>query len=333
MWMPSIQQRRVAGPIPVSSEGVRPVADPLVYHVPVLLRETVAALGAGPGRLVVDGTLGGGGHTAALLETGATVIAFDRDPDALAHCAERFRGFGDRLRLAHGNFRDIAGLLSGLAPEGVDGLLLDLGVSSWQLDQSERGFSFRADGPLDMRMDPTSGAPASDLVNGLEADALAQLFRELGEEPAARRIAAGIVRRREAAPIRTTGELAAAVEAVVPRHGRIHPATRVFQALRMAVNDESGALAAALSAAPGVLRPGGRLAVITFHSLEDRAVKVFLRETCAETIDRPEWPAPRPNPRHWFRPVTRRAVEPSPEEVQQNPRARSARLRAAERIS
>lgn len=212
-------------------------------------------------------------------------------------------------------------------------MLLDLGVSSWQLDRPERGFSFRSEGPLDMRMDPGSGVPASDLVNGLEPAELARIFREYGEEPFARRIAAALVRRRERAPFQTTSELAAAVELVVPRRGRMHPATRVFQALRMAVNDETGALDAALAAAPGMLRPGGRLAIIAFHSIEDRAVKDFLRGTCAVSLDRPEWPEPRPNPRHWFRAVNRRVMEPSEAEVAANPRARSARLRAAERIS
>jgi len=308
------------------------MAEPLRYHLPVLATETVALLQPAPGRVLVDGTFGGGGHTGALLAAGARVIALDRDPDALAHGAETLGGAGGRLTLVRSDFRRVSEVLSGLGVEKVDGLLLDLGVSSWQLDTPERGFSFRNDGPLDMRMDPGAGVTAADLVNTLSEAELADLFFRLGEEPASRRIARALVARRTREPFRTTLDLAQAVEGVVPRRGRTHPATRVFQALRMEVNDELGALREALEAAADILNPGGRLVVITFHSLEDRMVKDHLRAVSAETIDRPEWPEARPNPRRAFRLLTRRPVEPGPEELAGNPRARSARLRAAERI-
>jgi 16S rRNA (cytosine1402-N4)-methyltransferase len=216
---------------------------------------------------------------------------------------------------------------------GVDGILVDLGVSSHQLDDPERGFSFQADGPLDMRMDERVEVTAADLVNGLEEAQLADIFFRYGEERSARRIAREIVARRERRKFETTRQLAALVERVKPRRGRAHPATQVFQALRIAVNDEIKALEDFLEATTRWLRPGGTLVVITFHSLEDRIVKHFIKDRCNAWTDRPEWPEPRPNPLHCFAPVTGKPIPPSDEEMRRNPRARSAKLRVAKRIA
>ena len=224
-------------------------------------------------------------------------------------------------------------MLQDLHIDKVDGILLDLGVSSAQLDRAERGFSFQQAGALDMRMNPEDGASAAGLVNEASEEELTEIFRTYGEEPAARRIAVAIGKARKVSPILDTLRLAGVVASVVPRHGPRHPATRVFQALRMVVNDELGALRAGLEAAIEFLRPGGRLAVITFHSLEDRIVKNFARETTAVTIDRPEWPGPRPNPRLAFRAATKGAIQASAEEQRRNPRSRTAKLRALERLA
>lgn len=306
------------------------------YHRPVLLADTVRLLAPDCGRVIVDGTLGGGGHAAALLAAGAEVIGLDRDAEAIAHAGRQLADAmsAGRLRLAQSDFRDFGQVLDSLSVPAVDGLLLDLGVSSRQLDEPKRGFSFQRDGPLDMRMDQRvgGGPTAAELVNNAPVEELTRLFRLLGEEPAAGQAAAAIAAARRERPIATTLALAEVVERVLPRRSGRHPATRVFQALRMAVNDELGALSVALEAAIARLRPGGRLAVISFHSLEDRIVKNFLRETTAPTLDRPEWPLPRPNPRHFFQALTRRPLGPSAEEERRNPRARSAKLRAAERL-
>jgi 16S rRNA (cytosine1402-N4)-methyltransferase len=306
------------------------------YHRPVLVAEALWALAPAPGRVIVDGTLGGGGHTRALLAAGADVIGLDRDAAAIGHCRKQFAGqnpAAGRLTLRQANFRDLGRVLDEMAICQVDGLLLDLGVSSAQLDRGERGFSFQKAGPLDMRMDQTMTGSAADLVNDASQEELTRIFRVYGEEPSAARVATAIVQARVRGAITDTLGLARVVETVIPKHGPRHPATRVFQALRMAVNDELGAVAAGLEAAIERLRPGGRLAVITFHSLEDRLVKTFCRETAAETIDRPEWPQPRPNPRWFFRAITRRAVQASDAEQRENPRARSAKLRALERLA
>jgi 16S rRNA (cytosine1402-N4)-methyltransferase len=302
------------------------------YHVPVLAAEALWALAPGPGRVIIDGTAGGGGHTALLLRAGARVIALDRDAAALDFCRQRF-GAAEALTLVQANYRDLGAVLDSLGIEQVDGLLLDLGVSSAQLDRAERGFSFQKDGPLDMRMDQSAPEDAAGLVNGASQEELTRILREFGEEPAAARVAAAIVQARAREPFTRTLQLAEAVARVIPRHGPRHPATRVFQALRMAVNDELGAVTAGLEAAIPRLRAGGRLAVITFHSLEDRLVKNFSRETTAETLDRPEWPQPRPNPRLAFRSLTRRPMQADPAEQRANPRARSAKLRALERLA
>ncbi len=314
-----------------SAEGL---GSPAGYHRPVMLAEVLAVLAPSPGRLIVDGTLGGGGHANALLAAGAKIIGLDRDGGAIGYCIQHLVVYdADSVRLLRANYRDLNAVLDQLKIDKVDGLLLDLGVSSAQLDRAERGFSFQRTGPLDMRMDQSSGESAADLVNGATLDELTQIFRRYGEEPAAARVASAIVRARNTRPLIDTLALARVVESVIPKRGPRHPATKVFQALRIAVNDELGALNAGLAAAAERLRPGGRLAVITFHSLEDRVVKNFARETTAPTIDRPEWPGPRPNPRYAFRTLSKRAIQPSAAEQRDNPRSRSAKLRALERIS
>lgn len=303
------------------------------WHRPVLVTEAVGLLRPAPGRVFLDGTLGGGGHSEALLEAGASVVGVDRDPEALAEASARLAVFGDRFRAVHGNFSDAAELPSVLASAPYDGALLDLGVSSHQLDTAERGFSFRHDGPLDMRMDPSLGETAADLVNSVGEGELTRILREYGEEPQARRVARAIVAERKRLAFTRTGQLAALIEKVLGRRGRIHPATRSFQALRIAVNDELGSLRRALESLPGLLCAGARLVVITFHSLEDRVVKTFFRVGSEQWLDRPEWPAPRPNPAWRFRDLTRHPVEAAAGELANNPRARSARLRAVEMLA
>jgi len=259
---------------------------------------------------VVDMTVGGGGHAAALLEAGVSaVLGVDRDPEALALAQERLAPFGDRVRLLHARFSEVDEDAIGAEAGGV---LFDLGVSSMQLDRPERGFSFRQDGPLDMRMDPTEGPSAADLVNGLPEKQLADLIFGLGDEPRSRRIAAAIVRRR---PITTTDQLAGiVVSAVGKRPGGPHPARKTFQALRLAVNRELEELTAALPHAAGLLGPGGRVVVLSYHSLEDGTVKRAFRDDDRLTV------------------LTKKPLVPDAEERERNPRARSAKLRAAERI-
>jgi 16S rRNA (cytosine1402-N4)-methyltransferase len=302
------------------------------YHLPVLLAETVSLLEPAPGRIFVDGTLGGGGHTEALLQAGATVVAIDQDPEALAHCAERLSVYGERFRPVQASYHEVASVLDQLGIEQVDGALLDLGVSSHQLDTPSRGFSFMNDGPLDMRMSPTGPVTASDLVNTASEDQLARIFREYGEEPAARRVAARLVKERAVVPFTHTLQFADLVASVIPRKGRSHPATRIFQALRIAVNRELEVLSAGLAAFTDRLAPGARFGVITFHSLEDRATKVFFKERAVEWLDRPEWPAPRRNPAYLFKLITNRPVIATDAEQKSNPRSRSAKLRVVERI-
>ena len=304
------------------------------YHIPVMTEDVLDILSPGAGRLIVDGTLGGGGHTKAMLRAGAKIIGLDQDGGAIGYCIQHLVVYdGDTVRLKQANFRDILLVLQTLKIEKVDGILFDLGVSSAQLDRAERGFSFQKAGPLDMRMNPAKGISAADWINSTDEAEMTRVFRVYGEEPAARRIAGIVAQVRKTAPFQDTLSLARAVERVVPRQGPRHPATRVFQAVRIAVNDEMGALEEGLRAAAQCLNPGGRLAVITFHSLEDRVVKQFSRVTTTATIDRPEWPQPRPNPSYLFRTLTRRAIQPTAEEQRRNPRSRSAKLRALERLS
>ena len=305
-------------------------------HVPVLLRETVESLAVRPGGVYVDGTLGRAGHACAVLAragNGATLVGIDRDEQALRESAERLRAaVGARVELVHGQHGDLAALVRERGFDEVDGILLDLGVSSPQLDEAGRGFSFRSDGPLDMRMDRSRGVTAADLVATKDEDALVATFRTLGEEPQARRIARAIVHAREKAPFTTTGQLAELVERTVGRHGAHHPATRVFQALRMEVNDEVGELERALTGGLGLLKPGGRFAVITFESITDRIVKRFFAAHAGKMVSLQQggarWEGELPR----VRLVTRHAVTATDEETGLNPRARSAKLRTAEKM-
>lgn len=291
-------------------------AQPL--HVPVLVDEVLQWLEPQPGEIIVDGTVGGGGHARMLAERvlpGGRLVGLDRDRAALATAEQQLRGLP--VQLHHANFCDLPDVLKELGIERVDKVLLDLGVSSDQLADRERGFSFDSDGPLDMRMDTSQGEPAWKLLERLSADELADLIYRFGEERYSRRIARRIVQRRQQQPIRTAAELAQIVRACVPPGRRRHfdPATRTFQALRIAVNAELESLRLALERVPACLRPGGRLAVISFHSLEDRLVKHAFRS----------------DPR--LRPLTKKPVRPSEQEKLRNPRSRSARLRVAERVA
>ena len=303
-----------------------------IYHRPVLEKEVVELLEPKIGSFIVDGTCGGGGHTEALLESGADVLALDQDPDAVQHVSEQLASFGRRVTVRQANFRHAAKVLDELGIRGIGGALLDIGVSSRQLENAERGFSLVRNGPLDMRMDPRTELTAATIVNEYSAEQLTRLFRELGEEPAARRIASLIVKMRNRSPFRETLPLARAIEKLAGRHGRRHPATQVFQALRMEVNDELGALEEGLRVLAGRLHPGARIAVIAFHSLEDRIVKNFFRDHSREWLDRPEWPAPQRNPDYDLKLVTPKPVEPSEDEQRANPRSRSAKLRVAKKI-
>lgn len=307
-------------------------------HVPVLLDAVLDGLGIRDDGTYVDGTFGRGGHSRAILERlgpAGRLVAIDRDPAAVASAGAAF-GADPRVELVRGAFGELAAILDPRGLGGrVDGLLLDLGVSSPQLDEPERGFSFRNDGPLDMRMDPDAGMPASEWLNNVDVTELSRTLKQYGEERHATRIARAIVAARRSAPLTTTGALAEIVAAAVPaaaRGGRIHPATRTFQAIRIAVNDELGQLERALAASLDALRAGGRLAVISFHSLEDRIVKRFIRRHAREDEryrGMPDVPAE-------FRPALRpvgRAIAASELEIEANPRARSARLRVAERLA
>jgi 16S rRNA (cytosine1402-N4)-methyltransferase len=302
------------------------------YHRPVLAAEVVELLAPRPGTLVLDGTCGGGGHTEALLKTGADVLALDQDPEAIAFAREQLAHVGTRVTLRQANFRDAGQVLDELGINSIAGALLDLGVSSRQLENAGRGFSIMRNGPLDMRMNPSNRLTAAEIVNTYSEEELTRLFRDLGEEPAARRIASLIVKMRKTEPFRETTALARAIEKVVSRHGRRHPATQVFQALRMEVNDELGALRQGIEVLTARLEPGARIGVISFHSLEDRIVKNFFRDHAREWLDQPEWPEPRKNPQHDLNLITAKPVEPTEEEQRVNPRARSAKLRVAEKL-
>jgi 16S rRNA (cytosine1402-N4)-methyltransferase len=306
-------------------------------HTPVLLTATLDALQLRSGGQYVDATLGGGGHAEKILElTGpdGRLLGIDADPAALRAGSARLARFGDRVVLAQSYFDRLAEIAAEHAIAAADGILFDLGVSSPQLDEPERGFSFRYDAPLDMRFGPGAGRRASELVNELTAEELQLLFQELGEERNARRVAREIVAARARRPIRTTGELAAIVSAAKrgPRE-RIHPATRVFQALRMAVNDELGRLRRALPQALELLGKGGRLAVISFHSGEDRVVKQFMQAEARGCICPPETPICICGHEPRLRIVTRRPIKASQTETAENPRARSAKLRVVERLA
>lgn len=308
-------------------------------HLPVLRDEAISALLPRAGGRYLDGTFGGGGHTRALLAASAPdgiVLALDADPAAIARARQLQQepGVGERLIPVQANFADLLAVAQTAGVTPLDGVLLDLGLSSFQLDTPERGFAFRFDGPLDMRFDPTTGVPASALINELPEAELADLIWRYGEEPGSRRIARAVTQSRREAPIETTAQLAALVErALGGRRGReTHPATRTFQALRIATNDELGVLEAALPAAVAALAPGGRLAVIAFHSLEDRLVKRFIERESATCICPPELPVCVCHHQPRLRKATRRAIKADAAEAAANPRARSAVLRIAERL-
>ena len=298
-------------------------------HASVLLSEVVGLLSPAPGEVFLDCTLGGAGHAEALLERtapGGLLVGIDRDPQALEAAAARLERFGERVHLHQASISEIDRVLADEGLEGVDGLLADLGVSSPQIDRPERGFSFRHDGPLDMRMGPATKRTAADLVNDLDEKELVRILREYGEERYARRIVGAIVANR---PIERTGVLASIIEEARPGPPtRIHPATRTFQALRIAVNDELGQLDWLLGRLPGLLRPDGRAAFIAFHSLEDRRVKHRFRELAGIGTERDPYGNPVEKPE--FRLLTRRAIQ---DNAHDNPRARSARLRALQKLS
>ena len=304
-------------------------------HKPVMMAEVLDALNPGPGGRYADGTLGGAGHAAAILAASSPtgwLFGCDRDGAAVDAARRRLEKFERRLELRQGNFADLA---QWLPKESCDGALLDLGVSSTQLDAAGRGFSFLHGGPLDMRMDTRQPLTAADLANTSSAEELANIFWKFGDERDARRIARAIVRERGQRFFTTTRQLADLIERISPRRGKkAHPATKVFQALRIAVNDEMSSLERGLAAALAILKPGGRLAVITFHSLEDRIVKEFGRSrardyTFTGGVDVPELREPRAPELKW---VTRKAIKPRERELAENPRSRSAQLRVMEKI-
>jgi len=305
-------------------------------HVPVLARPALELLNIRDGGIYIDGTFGAGGHTRGILQTAGTrVIGIDRDRDAIAGGFDLVDSSAGRLTLVEDRFSNLAAVARSLGHEAVDGILLDLGVSSMQLDRPERGFSYAADAPLDMRMDPTQDVSACDVVNGWSERELVTIFRRYGEERYAKQIARAIVRRRREQPFERTGELVDTIKAAIPapaRFGDGHPAKRVFQALRIAVNDELGQLEDGLESALELCQPGGRLAVISFHSLEDRMVKQRFVKAARGCICPPDLPVCVCGREREAELLTRRAVAPTAGEIAANPRARSAHLRAARKL-
>jgi 16S rRNA (cytosine1402-N4)-methyltransferase len=311
-----------------------------VGHVPVLADEVISVLSPASGSLQIDATLGGGGHTERILEASdpdGRLLGLDADGAAIARVRARLSRFGERLVLRQANFRELGSVAPDAGFGSVDGCLFDLGLSSFQLADRGRGFGIRTGGPLDMRFDTSVGVPAAELLATLDTDELTALFRRYGEEPNARRIARAVVDARSTAAVSTAEELAALAERVAPApprgRRRIHPATRAFQALRIAVNDELGALESGLAAAVDLLRPGGRLVVLSYHSLEDRIVKRFFQAERKGCTCPPEAPVCVCGRQPRLRLVTRPSLTASAAEVAANPRARSARLRAVERLA
>jgi len=309
-------------------------SDERTVHQPVLLKEVLEALNPGPQGLYLDCTLGGGGHALAILRKGGNgvrLIAIDRDSDAIRRCGPLFEKYGGRVELVHDRFENLATVVGG---RRVRGMLFDLGVSSYLLDDPERGFSFRADGPLDMRMDKSRDLTAADIVNGWSPRDLAIIFRRFGEERYAGRIARVIESARATARIASTIQLAEIVKSAVPGgYSRIHPATRVFQALRIAVNGELDHLKKTLETAVDLLESGGRLAVISFHSLEDRIAKQTFAKLARTCVCPPDFPVCQCRGKAIVKLLTRKPIRPDNEEVLENPRARSARLRVVEKLA
>jgi 16S rRNA (cytosine1402-N4)-methyltransferase len=303
-------------------------------HYPVMLPEVLQKLSPVDGEVYVDGTFGAGGYAAEILEQAdCRVIGIDRDPDAVPRAAALKKKFDGRLEFIEGCFGDVEALLDG---RSVDGFVLDLGVSSFQLDQAERGFSFRFDGPLDMRMDTRSGPTAADLVNTMGEEDLANLIYKYGEERLSRRIAKKIVERRREKKFETTSDLADVVRSCVPRSpkDKIDQATRTFQALRIAVNDELGELERALASAENILKPGGRMVVVSFHSLEDGLVKAFFREKSGGNARANKYlPHTESDEKPVYELLTRKALTASEKELSENPRSRSAKLRAVKKVA
>jgi 16S rRNA (cytosine1402-N4)-methyltransferase len=309
-----------------------------LFHTPVMVREVIESLRCRAGAIYVDGTIGGGGHAEAILQSTAPdglLIGIDADGDAIGEAEQRLARFGDRKILVRGNFADMETILAEKNVGKVDGILLDLGVSSHQLDNAERGFSFALDAPLDMRMDRNGRRNAADLVNTLPWQELAGIIRDYGEERMAGRIARSIAKAREVSPIRTTADLAGVVLRAMPAEAarqKIHPATRTFQALRIAVNDELTRLQKTMAGGMKQLAPGGRFSVISFHSLEDRIVKNAFRSGEKGCTCPPDLPVCACGKKPTLKVLTRKPVIPSDEEIRDNPRSRSAKLRTAERI-
>jgi 16S rRNA (cytosine1402-N4)-methyltransferase len=306
----------------------------MTTHIPVLYQEVLELLQPQPGGVFIDGTLGAGGHTAGILEETAPdgrVLGFDKDPEAIEFAGERLATFGSRITLINKSYTEMPNVAPGLGFDQVDGILLDLGLSSRQLDDGSRGFSFRYEAPLDMRFDQTKGETAADLVNNLTEAELADIFWRYGEEKRSRKMARIIVENR---PITTTSQLAELIETNAGRRRRrIHPATLVFQALRIAVNQELDAVETGVPAAIDFLKPGGRIAVISFHSLEDRFVKRLFRDLSKDCICPPQQPVCTCDHQAIVKLVTRKVIKATEAEVETNPRSRSARLRVVEKIS
>ena len=301
-------------------------------HQPVLYHEIIHALQPKNAGHYVDGTLGAGGHACGILEASTPegrLLGLDVDPQALALARENLAPYGQRARLLQASYDSLTEMLREIGWDKVDGILLDLGLSSMQLDTPERGFSFQQDAPLDMRFDPASPTSAANLVNSLPQDELADLIYRYGEERASRRIAQAIVKAR---PLRTTRQLAAVIEAVLPRKGHIHPATKTFQALRIAVNEELDRVENVLPQAVAALKSGGRLAIISFHSLEDRIVKEYFRRESRDCICPPRQPVCTCGHKAKLKEITRKPIIPGEAEIAANPRSRSAKLRIAEKL-
>lgn len=311
------------------------------HHIPIMVDEVIRSLQVSPGHRYCDATIGWGGHAFHILQNSSPdgeLIGLDRDPEAVEYCRERFHSFGQRVTVCHGNFDTVVNTLSHLGLVPVDGFLLDLGVSSFQLDTPRRGFSISAQGPLDMRMDPSQGATAAELIAKSSEQDLAKIIRQYGEEPFSKRIARVIKQAWNRGEIVDTTSLAKIVSAAVNRRDsdfrrkKIHPATRTFMALRIAINDELGALQHFLSTFTEALKPGGRVAVITFHSLEDRMVKEHFARLANPCTCPPGLPVCICAKKPELKIITRKAIRPTTDETIQNPRARSAKLRVAERI-